>query len=108
MQPLTLSQIYDALDPTWWVDAYPLGTTGPVYPTTMIYFTNPSGTYGNYVSTGPMILTENQTEDPTTREYYISNNLMWDTARYLHLSQCTGNVTNIQPPEFQVFPIYYK
>lgn len=108
MQPLNLQDCYNALDYTWWIDAYPLGTTGPVYPTTMIYFEMPASLYGVYVSTGPLILTDLQTEDPTTREYYVKNNLMWDTAKYLYNSKCVGNVTNTRPKEFQSFPIYFK
>ena len=34
--PLNLQDCYNALDYTWWIDAHPLGTTGPVYPTSRI------------------------------------------------------------------------
>ena len=108
MANLNPTDVYNLLNYDWWVDAYPYGTTGPIYPTSMIYFMMPAGIYGMYYSTGPVILTDNQTEDASTREYYVMNVLMQDTARYLSQSGCTGNITNIRPSAFQSPPIYFK
>lgn len=103
MTPLTADQIYADLNYDWWTDTYPIDKNGPICPATMLYFTDIAGNTDSFESVGVL--------DPgayANRQDYIENYLMWEAARQLANGQCTGNISNIKPQNYQVYPIYFK
>ena len=105
---LTEQEIYDALDYNWWTDVQPRGDGTAFWQQAMIYFQDTIGNYHAYGSTGTCPENPDRSIDSTTREYYIKNGLMWDTARWLANGQCAGAITNARPKEYQPMPIYFK
>lgn len=99
---MTFEQIYAALDYNWWVDTYPTDSknhTGPLSPSTMLYFTTKGGV-GSFPSVGVL-------NDNTNREDYVKDYLMNEAAHQLFNGQCTGGITNT-PPAQNPLPIYFK
>lgn len=107
---LNKDEIYALLNYSWWVDNQPNddGQQNNTFQSANIYFQDTIGNYHYYCSTGPCPQNSDGSVDPTTREYYIKNYLMWDTANWLANAQCSGNITNIEPKEYHPLPIYYK
>ena len=102
--------IYNDLDYSWWLDNQPndYGQQNNTFQSANIYFQDTLGNWHLYTSTGPCPQNPDGSIDPTTRQYYVENYLMWDTANWLHNGQCAGGITNIEPKEFQELPIYFK
>lgn len=109
--PLTKEEILNLLDSSWWTINYlnPPTTVEPnddgypqYVPSTMLYFTDSSGNYRQWQSTGVLDTFE------TDQESNYIKALMNETAYELSNMHCTGNITNVMPKSFQVFPIYYK
>jgi len=100
---LTVEQIYAELNPDWWVNTYPQGTSGIICPATMLYFTTKSGNYGASQSSGFIdpanIAAINYTG-------YIAQ-LRQEAALSLFAGGCTGNITNIKPQAYNPLPIYF-
>lgn len=100
MTTLTTEQIYNDLNYNWWVDDdLP---DGQICPSTMLYFTDKAGNTDSLMSVGAIDYAN------TNRQDYVQNYLMWEAARALANGKCAGNITNIKPNNFQVFPIYFK
>lgn len=104
---LTKDDIYNLLNYDWWIDNQQF-EGGAYYQSANIYFQDTIGNYHYYCSTGACPQNPDYTIDPTTREYYIKNYLMRDTANWLANGQCSGGITNIEPKEYQPLPIYFK
>lgn len=83
----------------------PPGATQPqqMFPTATLFFTDTSGNYVSYPVGGYV---DSQAQD--NLDDYIAYQLIPQAAQYLYNCRCTGNITNIAPPEYQVYPIYYK
>lgn len=108
---LPADQILPLLNPDWWTVNYlnPPTTVNvndegypQIMPSTMLYFKDEIGNYHQWQSNG--VLDPFATDQQTN---YIQA-LMNEAAYELSNLGCVGGITNIQPPEFQVFPIYYK
>ncbi len=109
MTPLTKEQIYNLLDPDWWLkadtDISPPGGTEPyqITPAVTLYFQNPTGNYYSYPVLGAL-----DSDEADNFTNYIENYLMVQASVYLENMKCVGNITNTAPKEYQVFPIYFK
>ncbi len=103
---LNKDEIYNLLDPSWWIDNSQF-LDGSTFQSANIYFQDTIGNYHYYCSTGPSPENSNYSVDPTTRTYYIEY-LMRDSANWLYNGQCSGNISNIEPKEYQPIPIYFK
>lgn len=105
MPRLDVQAIYNALDYDWWQDNQ-INDSGPLFQSTTIYFQDLIGNWHAFTSTGPCPQNPDYTVDPTTREYYVKDYLMWEAARWLANAQAAGSITNIKPVAYQVFPIF--
>lgn len=103
MTPLTFEHILSDIQYNWYEDQYPLGTDNIISPSTMIYFTDKAGNTNVYPSSGQLDPLETD-----NRQSYVEDNLMRNAALYLANAQCVGDITNIKPKSYQVYPIYYK
>lgn len=97
MQRLSYEAIYDALQPSWWLDTHPTDANTP-WPTANLYWTDTAGNTDYYVSTG--IVTGGR--DGTVRR------LREAAAQYMVVGQCAGGITNVAPSNWQPMPIYFK
>lgn len=104
---LDLDAIYALLNYDWWIDNQQF-EGGATYQSATVYFKDVVGNYHAYTSTGACPENPDYTIDPTTREYYVKNYLMKDTANYLANGQCAGDITNVEPKAYQPMPIYFK
>jgi hypothetical protein len=104
MPPLSVQAIYDALHYDWWQDIQNLGN--PVYQATSVYWQDLIGKWHIFTSTGPCPANPDGSIDASMREYYVRDTLMWDTARQLANTGCSGGITNVAPREWQPLPIY--
>ena len=104
---ISVTDIYNALNPDWWVDTQPSGAGTYYWQQAMIYFQDKNGNYHAYGSTGTAPENSNGSVEPTTRQYYVQA-LMRDTANWLYNAQCSGGITNIEPKNYQPLPIYFK
>jgi hypothetical protein len=104
MKTLTVEQIYDALQASWWQNTYPQGTLGVISPATMLYWTDKAGNIGSFPSSGYI--------DPDNTggnmQSYVEDNLMWQAAHQLQVGQCVGSITNVKPKGYNPLPIYFK
>lgn len=108
MTPLTIEEIYNDLNPDWWITdliSPPGGLSNQQQaPSTMLYFTVPAGTYASFASQGNVDALRSALDVSS----YVETILMWEAAGALYNADCTGNITNVQPSAYQVFPIYFK
>jgi hypothetical protein len=90
---MTLEQIYNALNFNWWA-------LNGIYLQTPLYFITQASIYSSYMSTGVPI--------QGTVTIYLKDYLMYESARQLKNGGCIGGITNIQPPQFKAYPVYFK
>lgn len=104
-QRLDLDSIYNDLNYNWWVDNQQ-SSGGAIWQSATIYYQDTIGNWHAFTSNGPAPENSDNTLDPTTREFYVKNYLMRDTALQLYDGYCAGGITNARPAAYQPMPIY--
>jgi hypothetical protein len=105
MTRLNNTQIFDALNPDWWVDSQQF-LNGALWQTAEIFWQDLIGNYHSFSSIGPCTANSDGSVDATTRTNYIKDVLMAETVRQIANTGCSGGITNVRPKSYQPMPIY--